>query len=353
MPVSAATVHFGAMTSIDPAPRRILVIHVSRIGDTLLATPALRAIAAAWPEARITVLGHPKRVEILRHLPFVHEVGAITKQRALVRGWLGKRYDLAFVYGFDKPLVAYGLRVARRTVAFCQDDAALNARLFRAVEPAPFQSEHAVLQLLRLPKALGIPPAGLRLAYQVTVAETTAARERLAAAACGEAHPLIGLQVASFPTKAYRDWPVEHFATLCDRIVGRWPGCRFLIFGGNEERTRTDWLQQRLGNRAACFAGRLSLRETVALMSLLDLYVGVDTGPTHLMSTFDIPLVGLYHGSSRCELIGPLDHPSLYAVDHPRAGPECSPEVPMAEISVDTVFARVAQALDEHPPRGP
>ena len=41
----------------DLAPRSILVINVSRIGDTLLVTPALRALARAWPQARITVLG--------------------------------------------------------------------------------------------------------------------------------------------------------------------------------------------------------------------------------------------------------------------------------------------------------
>ena len=53
---------------LSPAPRSILVVNVCRIGDTLLATPALRALARAWPEAQITVLGHPKRVEMLENL---------------------------------------------------------------------------------------------------------------------------------------------------------------------------------------------------------------------------------------------------------------------------------------------
>jgi len=89
----------------------ILVINVSRIGDTLLVTPALRALAKAWPQARITFLGHPKRVEIIEHLPFVAATGAITKHHARWRGWLArKRWDLALVYGFDRPLVAYALR---------------------------------------------------------------------------------------------------------------------------------------------------------------------------------------------------------------------------------------------------
>lgn len=336
---------------VSHAPRRVLVIHVSRIGDTLLATPALRAIAAAWPETEITVLGHPKRVGILDHLPFLRRVGPISKRSAPWRGHLGRRYDLAFMYGFDLPLIAYALRAATRVVAFRQRDERLNNRLFRLVEPPAFQAEHAVLNLLRLPAAIGIPPAGLRLAYRVTQDEAVAAAARLASVGIAGRRPLVGLQVASFPTKAYRDWPIEHFADLCLRIVKHWPDCHFLIFGGREERQRTDWLQQQLGARATLFAGKLSLRETAALMATLDLYIGVDTGPTHLMSAFDIPLVGLYHGFSRSELIGPLEHPCFYGVDHPLAGPGCPTEAPMADIAVDTVFTQVERALTEHPPR--
>jgi heptosyltransferase-3 len=86
-------------------------------------------------------------------------------------------------------------------------------------------------------------------------------------------------------------------------------------------------------------------------MSLTDLYIGVDTGPTHIMSAFDIPLVGLYHCLSSSKLTGPLEHPRLYAIDHPRLGKDCTEHSPMAEIRVETVFAQVARALTEHPPR--
>lgn len=335
------------------APRSILFIVVSRIGDTLFATPAIRAVAQAYPEAEITVLGHPNRAEVFRHLPFVTQVGTITKHSAPWRGWLGgKAYDLALVYNFDQPLVAYALRVARQVVAFRQQDAALNRRLHRCVEPPAFQSEHAVRQLLRLPAALGVVPDGLRLAYRASEVEMAAARARLDAAGCGRASPLIGLQVASFPTKAYRDWPVEHFAELCERIATRWPQAHFLIFGGPEEKTRTVWLKGRLGSRASLFAGQLSLRETTALMGLTDCYVGIDTGPTHLMSTWDIPMVAMYHCLSSAAHTGPLDHPLAYLIDHPATGSErCGETSAMAEISVDAVLAQVERALADHPPR--
>jgi heptosyltransferase-3 len=324
------------------SPRRILVIHVSRIGDTLLATPALRALARAWPQAELDFLGHPKRVEVIRHLPFVASAEPVTKHRARLRGWLrGKRYDLALVYGFDRPLVAYALRVAEHVVAFRQNDAALDARLYRAVEPPPPLSIHAARGLMMLPEAIGATADGLRLAYAVTDGERRWAERFLA----GRSKPLIGIQMASFPTKGYRDWPPENFGALCERVAARWPQAHFLLFGGPLERDRTSALAQRLGARATDLAGTLALRQTAALMDRLDLYVGVDTGPTHIVSALEPPMVALYHCHSPSRLLGPLDRPRCYVVDHPRAAQGCGPDTPMAEISVDTVWNRVLEAM--------
>lgn len=327
----------------------ILVIHVSRIGDTLLATPALRAIAEAHPEARITVLAHPNRAEVLQHLPFVRRVAAITKNSAPWRGWLGsKRYDLALVFGHDKALVAYALRVARRVAAFRQDDPALDARLQPAVSEPPRHQQHAVAALLALPRALGMTTHNLRLAYRVTDEEAAWARGVLASSVTDGHRPLIGLQIASFPTKAWRDWPPENFLALCQRILAIHPGAHFLIFGGSEEQQRTQALHRQLAGHASLFAGRLSLRQTAALMSRLDLYVGVDTGPTHLMGCFDIPLVALYHCASPSSIYGPLGHPKLFAIDHPETAG--STDAPMAAIGVDQVWQSVQAALAERRP---
>ena len=327
-------------------PSSILVINVSRIGDTLLVTPAMRALARAWPQARLTFLGHPKRVEIVRNLPFVAEVGCITKHRARWRGWLpGRRWDLALVFGFDTALVAYALRAARRTLAFRQADAALNAQLFRCVEFPPFQSLHSAKIPLLLTEALGLPDAGGSLSYVVSGAEEAWARNTLAAAVPPGSVPLIGLQVASFPTKAYRDWPLACFKELCDRIVASYPMAHLLIFGGKPERTHTEALAGHFPHRATSFAGSLTLRQTAALMNMLDLYVGVDTGPTHIMGALHRPMIALYHCYSPSRLLAPLQNPFCRAIDHPRAAQGCPPETSMAEISVESVWNAVVEAL--------
>src|SRR6267143_660706 len=216
-----------------------LVTHVARIGATLLATPAMRAITSAYPGCHITALAHPKRAEVLHGLGFLTNIGGITKNSAPWRGLLGgRRYDYALVYGFDEALVAYALRVAGSVVAFRQRNEALNRRLYRCVDDAPAGTENAVLQRLRLVAALEVPAAGRRLAYSVTPDESAAARARLAAEAPARASPLVGMNVATYPTKLFRRWPIEQFGDLSQRIAAEWPHAHVLIFGGGEEQER-------------------------------------------------------------------------------------------------------------------
>lgn len=327
------------------AVREILVIHVTRIGDTLLSTPTLRAIAAYFPNARLTVLGHAKRVDILRHLPFIDQVGGISKKTAAFKGWLpGKRYDLAFVFGHDLPLIRYAQRVARRVVGQPQENPAWERGLFHVAARLPFQSRHAVRLQYGLIEGLGIPLGDCRLAYRVTPEESAWAAAELLRRGVKGRFPLLGLQIASFPTKGYRDWPMENFAELAERVAAAYPDAHFLIFGGDLERPRTEALAARLGTRATHLAGSLSLRETAAMMQQLDYYVGVDTGPTHIMGALQKPMLAFYHPSSPSPNLAPLDHPALTVIDHPLAG-QVGPEAPMSGISVDSVWARLAPEL--------
>lgn len=326
-------------------PERILFVNVTRIGDTLAATPAIDAVHRHWPQARITVLGGPRRYEVMENLPGVDKAAAITKNSARFRGWFGKPYDLAFVYNYTEALVRYALRVSRRVVAFRQEDAALNRLLFRCVDPEAYPTVHITEHALRLPTALGIPAPGGRILYRCRPHELAAAKTSLQRLGFAAKRPLVGLQVASFPTKSYRDWPVESFLELCQRILARWPDAGFLIFGGPEEKQRTTWLAARLGNPACLLAGKLSLRQTAAMMALTDLFVGVDTGPTHLMSSFDIPIIGLYHPRHQARNLGPRNHPLNFSLDHPHGDDLDGQPRPMSDITVDQVFAQVEKAL--------
>jgi heptosyltransferase-3 len=181
----------------------------------------------------------------------------------------------------------------------------------------------------------------------LTEAERSWAHEKLNAHGCKPNHILVGFQTTSFHTRPYRDWPVENFRELADRISAAYPQARFLLFGGRDGLERNHALAAELGDRCVSFANQLSLRQTAAIMSCLNAYVGVDTGPTHIMSTFDIPLVGLYHALSKSHHTGPLQHPRDYCINHPADEEGADDNIPMADISVDQVAGQLVRALGD------
>lgn len=325
---------------------KILIINVTRIGDTLFGVPSIRAIAQHYPGAEITILAHPNRYEVLGHLPYIKHAGGITKKTAWYRGWLGKQYDKAFVYGFDAPLIRYAARVSREVIAYRQPEAALNQLINHVVEPPPHKANHVVKQMLTLPEGVGITTANHRIDLVLTEAERTWARQKLAAVGFNADNILIGFQTTSFHTRPYRDWPIESFRDLANLVSQTYPQARFVLFGGRDGLERNQSLANDLGERCVSFANQLSLRQTAAVMSYLNAYVGVDTGPTHIMSTFDIPLIGLYHAKSKTHHTGPLQHPRDYCINHPVDEKDADETTPMSLISVEQVFRQVTQALE-------
>lgn len=328
---------------------RILAINVSRIGDTLLTTPALRALGLREGVV-LDVLAHPKRREVLEGLPFIHRLGSITPTRAKWR-LLGRqlahcapKYDWAVVWGKDEALVRYGLSCAKKVVAHRTADGALNHRLAAALDLPP-GGEHAVRQRLAYIAPLGVAPAGLALSYQVSPAEALWADQFLAC------QPLpaglrIGLQLKSFHTKSHRDWPLSSFAELIQRFLQRYPEAGFFILGGAESAPEAAAMAARFPGHVVPVAGRLSLRRTAALMSRLNLYVGVDTGPTHLAGALGIPMVALYHSAYPGRYLAPLEHSACVVLEHPHTDhPEAGDA--MDAIGVDRVWAGALALLEK------
>lgn len=324
--------------------QRLLVINVARYGDTLLTTPVFSAIKSALPDCELTVLAHPGRLEIIDQHPLIDHLMPFTKQRAIWRGWLpGQRFDAALVYGHDAELFRYAARVARRVIGFAQQDASLNTLLGGGVA-RPTAVMHAVDERLLLPQALGIPAAGRGLSYRITDQEADWAKNWLAERQL-TGRSLIGLQLQSYPGKAYRDWPIAHFSELMAKIRTVLPECRFLLLGGADGQQSARKLAQQQSHDAISIAGDYSLRQSAALMARLALYVGVDTGPTHLAGALGIPMVALYHCFHRGRHLAPLEHPHLRIVEHPVDDAHCTRVASMSEIPVDQVFSEICTLL--------
>jgi heptosyltransferase III len=328
---------------------RVALICVARIGDTLLSTPVLRAIKDACPNGELTCLAHPKRLEILQGLSCIDRLAGITKKTAWWQGRLGaKRWDYALIYGRDDALEKYALRAAHRVIGFARADGQGLSRLFHIAVAPPTNVTHAVDERLMLAQALGIQARSKRLLYQSSDQEMAMASHWIRRRIGSGGKRVIGLQFASFPTKAYRDWPTDSIIALGRKILDRYDDVNLLCLGGPADAQKGKAVAAALGTRCSNIAGELSLRESSAVMSRLSLYIGVDTGPTHVAGALGIPMVVLYHCRHRGRHLAPLEHPApLVVVEHPQTDHDCSTETQMSDITVDTVWAAVNRTFDD------
>jgi ADP-heptose:LPS heptosyltransferase len=105
--------------------------------------------------------------------------------------------------------------------------------------------------------------------------------------------------IALFPFSAWKnkEWPRDRFID-----VGRYYGARgwnVAIFGGPEDRTRSDAFRERIGQRCISLAGRLTLGECGALLSHFTLALGNDTGLSHLARASGIKVGMLFGPTTR------------------------------------------------------
>lgn len=348
------------MLKLVQSPKRILVIHVARFGDTLLTGVAIRALKQAYPEAEIDFLGHPKRYDIIRGLPELSHVDAISKKSAPFKGWcsrlLGRKpYDLAVVWGHDAAIHRYAQRVARQLVVQQIKHEGVNESLRAAGHvvlkmPSDKDIPLADWLLTLVERGLGVTTQDRRVAYSVLPAERAWAQEWLAQAFAGiqnpEAFPLIGLIIESFPTFKHRDWPIEHFVVLCRGIVDRYPQARFVLLGSQLPKQKIAALKAVVGDRMAQAADRLSMRESGAIMSCLDLYIGIDTGPSHVAAGIGVPMVCLFHCARRGRLVlSPVRPEVVTMIEHPCQTEQCSFSISMGDLRPEQVLAATLEQL--------
>lgn len=341
---------------------RILVCHVARIGDTILTTPPIRLLSEHFPHAKIDFLGHPKRYQVLIGLPYLHHVGAISKRRALFLGWWSKltrrkKYDLAVIWGHDSAIGHFATRVSHcllmQALTHQRDNDSLTHQGGCLVDigevpnsvSAPEQSLTSWrMTLIREglnTMSLGIsPPAD----YQVLPEEQTWAKTWMQSNV--QSNFIVGLVVNTHPVgniEKYpeRELPISHYNSLCQRIINEAPNTHFLLLGDKYTLGKISPLKQRLGDRLHVVVNQFTLRQSSSIINELDLFIGGDTGPTHIAVALQIPTIAFFHCSRRgSQVLMPKNQDKLLVVDHPCQQESLIFSASMEDIDMDNVWNR-------------
>ena len=280
--------------------QRIAVFRALVLGDLLCAVPAWRALKAAYPSARITLVGLPWAAELARRLPCLDDFIAFPGYPGLPE----RPCDLAALPGFleqvqrehfDLVLQMHGSGAianplvlcfgGRRTAgyfvpgAYCPDA--------DSFFPWPAQG-HEIERLLSLTDALGLPRCGTELEFPVHDADRRALRRHGFDTECRYVVVHAGSQLRS------RRWPLERFAHVAD-VLGRL-GCTVVLTGTAAERALVRELRSRMRVPAVNLAGCTSLFELGALVEGAQLVVCNDTGISHVAAALRTPSVVVSSG---------------------------------------------------------
>jgi len=306
---------------------RIAVLRALQLGDLLCAVPALRALHAEYPAARITLIGLPWAhafVERFRRylcdfveFPGYPGLAERACDPARLPGFFAemkeRRFDLAIqLHGsgeITNPLVArLGARHSAgfyRRGHFCPDAE-------RFVEWR--DDEHEVARYLRLLSRLGIAARGTALEFPLQDEDWQAwASFGLERDGYVVVHP--GSQLPS------RRWPPERFAAVADALADE--GLQVVLTGTQGERAVTAAVLRAMRRPALDLTGLTSLGALAALIGRARLLVANDTGVSHIAAALKAPSVIVASGSDPRRW-APLDRARHRVLSHPTPCRPCA-----------------------------
>lgn len=275
---------------------RIAVLHARGLGDLVFALPALAALRAAYPGARITLLGadwyppflgsRASPVDEVLVAPGAGVLDAAPSRRRdeFFAAHAARRYDLAVqLQGGGRNSNPYLLRLgARHTVGACTPDA---PALERCVPL--FHYHHEVFRCLEVVALAGAVAVGYEPTLVVTAADCAEAAAFLpvtAQPAIATIHPAAG--------DPRRQWPPERFAAVADALAGA--GATVVVTAHASHRRVVDAVLAAMEAPAVDGCGRLSLGGLAGLLARSAVVVSNDSGPLHLAEAVGTATVGLY-----------------------------------------------------------
>ena len=301
---------------------RILVVKLGSIGDIVHTLPALAALREGFPDAEISWVVERNLSEILRDNPLLDrliEVDTKALRRGLMSGETlraprqqlrrlrASAFDVALDFqGLLKSASIARLSGARRVFGYSRAGLREPASsIFLSKRISVPKQVHVIRKgLLLVEGAMGIPvPLDVeRFSFPISVTpdEENAATE--VAEAAGDNYAILN-PGGGWSTKL---WSADRFGKLADALWSSYGLVSLVTYGPGEESLAEAVRQSSETGKARPVL--LSLKSFYALAKKARVYIGGDTGPTHLAVAAGTPIVGLFgptewwrNGSPRLE----------------------------------------------------
>jgi heptosyltransferase-2 len=309
-----------------------LVIRGGAIGDFILTLPALRLLRENFPDARLEILGYKHIVELDRERFYAKATRSI--EYGPMAGFFVPNSKLA------PDLVEYFASFQQVISYLFDPDSFFENNLRRAgvknFLPAYSRiddSQHAAQQLARPLQRLALflddPAARVHPSE-----EDQAAAQRILGASCA---PVMAIHPGSGSPR--KNWPAENWVALGQWLVHRAPRARLLLIGGEADAAQIATVKTALRASNVLLAQDLPLPHLAALLQRCRLFLGHDSGISHLAAAVGTPCVLLF---------GPTD-PAVWAPANPGVKLVTAARGDLDQLPLATVQQAVREALETNP----
>lgn len=288
------------------SPQKAVILQLGSISQVMLTTPLLAILSQSYPQARFdwavsewarpAVVGNPRVTKIINIGD--EQLSGWVKARQLANLLYVEKYDTCFIPHRSAWLgiAAWLAKIPQRIGLNVAQQGFVHTLAVRP--PTPEQHEATIYLSLASAIGLDIQTNSSSLEFYPSDGDRTAVTKRLVDEIewLGDA-PLVILHPgggSNPPTvEEVKRWPIERFVRLGNHL-GRHYQARVLLVGTEQERSLTTAINGMMAHPCVNLAGHLTLGELGALCEVADLYIGNDTGPTHVAAAVGCPTIAIF-----------------------------------------------------------
>jgi heptosyltransferase III len=313
--------------------RRVLVVKLRSIGDTVLATPSLIALRRFLPDARLDILLEDWVAPVLEGFADVDNVlsvgGGGLSRAGMMRRLRSAKYDVVFnLHGGTTSTFFTAATGARNRIGWAEYQYSfLYTDLFSS--SANFwgrAATHSAEQQLALLGFAGVPVADAPRSRLDVTGHALASLDEKLQRATGSGLTDLGRYAILHPASLFatKEWPTDNFARVAAYLAAE--GHQVIAVAAPAESAVLERLRAAAHVPVHTFSD-LSLPQITALASRASIFVGNDSGIAHIAAAVGTPAVVVFGSSNRDHWRPWTDAPNEVVFEHfdcqPCAGYEC------------------------------
>ena len=276
--------------------KKILVVQLWGIGETILTLPAIEALRKKFPESEINVLATSRNKDVFFDNKSISNIIMINLSPFSAINFVLKnlkKYDLAIdMEEYLNVSAIVSFFVSKQTIGYSHNS---RAKLYD-IKIKYNDKQHAIQTFLDLVRALDINYETQKLPkLNFSRNNKNAVDKFLKDNKIKNNEFVVCVAPGVAESAKSRMWPYDRYAELCDEVIAK-HNAKIVFVGNGNETELIENIQKKMDNKdkAINAAGKITLNQLFYLISKCNLFIGNDAGPMHIAATQGIKTIGLF-----------------------------------------------------------